>query len=116
MDQAQIKIEQTKLLKKSSCMIMPFSPYKQAWDMWIMVLLLYTATYVPFRVCFEDEGSDFLFWLDNIVDLGFFIDIIATFFTAIEVKGGSYDTSRTKIAWNYITGWFFIDLFTTIPF
>mmetsp|Transcript_14880 Transcript_14880/g.25342 ORF Transcript_14880/g.25342 Transcript_14880/m.25342 type:complete len:352 (+) Transcript_14880:683-1738(+) len=81
-----------------------------------MVLLIYTATYVPYRVCFVDESSEFLFYLDCVVDSLFFIDIVLTFFTAQEDENNTFVTSKLEIATNYMKGWFFIDLFTTIPF
>ena len=81
-----------------------------------MFLLLYTAIFVPFKVCFEDETSDEQFIFDLWVDFCFFIDIILTFFTATEGARGVLEVHKPTIAKNYIKGWFFIDLFTTIPF
>jgi hypothetical protein len=57
-----------------------------------------------------------MFIFDNIVDSLFFIDIILNFFTVIELPQGQFETSRLEIAKNYLKGWFFMDLFTTIPF
>lgn len=84
--------------------------------MLVILLLVYTATYVPYRVCFVDDNSDFMFIFDTCVDCLFFTDIIFNFFTVIELEDGSYETSRVKIMKNYCKGWFFLDLFTTIPF
>ena len=95
---------------------MPTNPKKQAWDIVVMILLVYTATWVPIKVCFIDESTDFDFWLDSFIDLLFFIDIVVTFFTIVEDEYGQLETKRSVIAMTYIKGWFFIDLFTTIPF
>ena len=81
-----------------------------------MLLLLYTALFVPYKVCFEDESSDAQFIFDCLVDACFFIDIILTFFTATEQAQGILEVRKNQLAKNYLKGWFFIDLFTTIPF
>lgn len=65
-------------------MIFSTNKYKQSWDLVVMVLLIYTALYVPFKVCFVDTTSDFGFVLDLVVDFLFLTDIVLTFNTAIE--------------------------------
>ena len=52
--------------------------------MYIMMLLIYTALYVPVKVAFFDDTSDFMFVLDLLVDFSFLTDIVLTFFTAVE--------------------------------
>jgi len=84
--------------------------------MWIVILLLYTALIVPFKVCFVEKTPDPEFIFDLFVDLSFAIDIVLTFFTAIEVSEGVITVDKKKIAMLYIKSWFFIDVFTTIPF
>ena len=69
-------------------MILPSNKKKQIWDVLVMFLLIYTATYVPYKVCFVDSNTDFEFWLDTLIDALFFIDIIVTFFTAVEDQYG----------------------------
>jgi len=81
-----------------------------------MVLLIYTALYVPFIVCFIETTSDFGFVLDLFVDALFLSDIVITFLTALENKQGLFDVRRSKICKSYCSGWFFIDFFTSIPF
>jgi hypothetical protein len=50
-----------------------------------------------------------------ITDISFFIDIILTFFTAIEKKNGKIDASKSGIARNYLKGWFLIDISSNFP-
>jgi hypothetical protein len=73
--------ETTSKEPKSSGVIFPSNRIKRVWDLVIMVLLIYTATYVPFRVCFIDDGSDGFFIWECLVDSLFFIDIVLNFFT-----------------------------------
>lgn len=88
--------------------------------MYIMALLIYTALYVPVKVAFFDETSDFMFVLDLIVDFSFLTDIVLTFFTSYEDTNSDGISQmyfdKCEIAKRYLSGWFFIDLFTSIPF
>ena len=86
-----------------------------AWDFLIVFLLIYTALFVPYKVCFENKSSDAQFIFDCWVDTCFFIDIILTFFVATE-ENMEIETNKVTLAKNYFKGWFWIDLFTTIPF
>jgi len=113
-DHVEKDIEKQK--REASCIIFPANKVKQGWDVLIMLLLLYTALFVPYKVCFEDQSSDAQFIFDCWVDACFFIDIILTFFTATEQAQGVLEVKKSKLAKNYLKGWFFIDLFTTFPF
>jgi hypothetical protein len=50
-----------------------------------------------------------------ITDVSFFIDILLTFFTAIEKKNGKIDASKSGIARSYFKGWFLIDISSNFP-
>ena len=47
--------------------------------------------------------------------MSFFIDIVLTFFTAIEKKNGKIDATKSGIAKSYIKGWFLIDITSNFP-
>jgi hypothetical protein len=69
------------------CIILPDNKLKNKWDLWVVLLLSYTALIVPVRVCFIDETSAPIFILDLVIDISFFLDIVLTFFTAYTEKG-----------------------------
>lgn len=50
-----------------------------------------------------------------LVDLLFGIDIIVNFLSAYEKSDGRYEYNLKAIAINYITSFFFIDFFATLP-
>lgn len=79
------------------------------------ILLLCVAIYVPIKVAFEDTSTSFGITIDFLIDGFFFTDIILTFFTAIEKRGGNLETRRRQIAMNYLAMWFWIDVFATMP-
>ena len=49
-----------------------------------MVLLAYTATYMPYKTCFVDDSSIFADTVDWTVDVLFAVDILINFLSAIE--------------------------------
>lgn len=67
---------------KPHCIIMEDNKYKQYWDLYIGVLILYVALFVPYRMAVE--AKDTIGWLawGYTVDGSFFVDIVLTFFTS----------------------------------
>jgi len=94
---------------------LPSNVAKQRWDLYIATILLVIALYVPLRVSFFDDFSYGKLVFELITDLSFFIDIVLTFFTAIEKKNGKIDASKSGIAKNYLKGWFLIDITSNFP-
>ena len=84
--------------------------------MLIIMLLIYTALYVPYKTCFVDKYTDTSFIVDLFIDACFLTDIVLTFFTTIETENGQLVTDKRQIAIKYLKGWFTIDLLTSIPF
>ena len=94
--------------------------YKQCWNLWVVFLLLYTAVVTPYRCAFftdemlsKTDGFDFL---ERIVDISFIADIFINFVSAYEDNQGKVIINLKKIAFNYVTGFFWIDLLASFPF
>jgi hypothetical protein len=63
--------------EESKWVINPNTVFMKNWDMYVTLLLVYTATVTPFSVAFGgDNGIDLLWCLDKFVDLGFLIVFI----------------------------------------
>ena len=92
----------------------PSSTFRNSWDLFMSVILLYIAFYVPYRVCLywdDDNLSDNLQMIENLSDVLFGIDIILNFCTAyVDKKTGQLVVSRRKIAINYAKGYLSIDV------
>jgi hypothetical protein len=73
-------------LKTKKCVIMPDDKIKSYWNLIITLLLLYTASYVPYRISFIDENPMGMIITDTMIDMIFFFDIVLTFFSAYETK------------------------------
>lgn len=100
----------------SRFLINPHGFFKKIWDVIMIVLLLYTATFVPYKISFKDDihesgASQF----DLLVDILFGMDIIVNFITPYEKYDGSLQTNHKKIARGYFFGAFFIDFVACIP-
>ncbi|OMJ92390.1 hypothetical protein SteCoe_4832 [Stentor coeruleus] len=93
----------------------PDSNFKAAWNSVIMILLFYTATILPYRMCFNAWQYNNWMILDIIIDIVFFFDILITFNTAIVSVSERIIYSRKSIAKNYMKFWFIIDLLSCIP-
>uniref|UniRef100_A0A151UI66 Potassium channel n=1 Tax=Cajanus cajan TaxID=3821 RepID=A0A151UI66_CAJCA len=97
--------------------VSPFNPRYRAWEMLLIVLVVYSAWICPFEFAFLPYKQDTLFIIDNIVNSFFAIDIMLTFFVAY-LDNHSYllvDHPK-KIAIRYISTWFIFDVCSTAPF
>ena len=94
--------------------ISPFSFLKKIWNVIILLLLLYTASVFPVRLSFLDDNAEWLV-VDLIIDSLFMFDIFINFFSAYENNEGRIVFKFKEISSNYIKGWFFIDLVSSIP-
>jgi len=107
----------------------PYSAPRLGWDMFMAILLLYTAFMVPFALAFEsgmcqvnniDIAALVVLWA---VDVCFWIDIALQFNTALparssEVKGQTEEafiTDRKTIAKRYLSTWFILDVSGAFP-
>ncbi len=66
---------------------------------------------------FDDDlnRSDFWHYLDLSCDFVFMFDLLITSFSAYYADDGNLITSNKKIFFNYLTGWFSLDLIACIP-
>lgn len=112
-------MEKKILEKKSPFVLMQDSKFKSYWNAIIMFLLLYVATYVPFSTCFNQKQGNFdtvIEYFDLLVDLIFAIDIVVNFLSSYEdPKDGLPVVDLGKIANNYISGWFTLDVLACMP-
>lgn len=61
---------------------MPDSKFKGVWNAVIIFFMIYTATILPYRVCFVDDYSSFYYHFDYVMNIVFGIDILVTFLSA----------------------------------
>ena len=61
---------------------MPDSRFKVGWSFVLLILLMYVATIMPFRIAFYDRNEGFWLYLDYFLDFLFFIDVWVNLFSA----------------------------------
>ena len=96
--------------------IHPESSFKKTWNTVLVFLLLYTAIIMPYNFAFIEENNyDSWWWLDSIINVLFFIDIIINCFLAYYDDYGYLIYSHFKILGNYFKTWMIIDLIGCVP-
>ena len=86
------------------------------WDVLIIIILFYTATYATYRIAFvDDKPGGFGRFFEILVDVIFISDIFVTFLTPIERYDGSLVYDHRKIAISYLSGAFWIDFIASFP-
>ena len=104
-------------LAESTFLIDPDGPFRRKWDLIQMILLVYVAFGVPYRLGFNDPViflSGF-FWFDLCVDIYFVSDIFVSCQTAFWDDTGELVTDTTEIRRQYTRSWFPIDLSSCFP-
>lgn len=78
---------------------------------------MYTASFVPVKTAFFDDDPPGLFEFELFLDSLFIIDLFVNFLSAYEdPMTGFIEVRAIKIARNYITSWFLLDVTACIPF
>ena len=95
---------------------MPTDRFKVFWTCVIIVMMAYTATYMPFQICFlQDKTTSFQNFLEYFLDVVFGIDIVINFMSAYENDDGTVEPRLARIAINYLKFWFYVDIFAVLP-
>lgn len=110
-----VRINQATKLRKR--IISPFNPRYRAWEMFLVILVIYSAWISPFEFAFLTYKQDALSIFDNIVNTFFAIDIFLTFFVAyLDSESYLLVDNPKAIAVRYISTWFIFDVCSTVPF
>jgi hypothetical protein len=97
--------------------IHPASMFKGYWNVIIMLLLVYTATIMPFRMAFLE--SDWLtpwFFVELMIDSLFIIDVYVNINSAYFNDEGRFIKKRNEILFAYFKSWMLIDILACVPF
>ncbi|XP_062098454.1 potassium channel AKT1-like [Humulus lupulus] len=96
--------------------ISPFNHHYKIWQLFLVLLVFYTAWVSPFEFGFLDKPKGSLAVLDNVVNAFFAIDIAVTFFVAYLDKATYLLIDNPQlIAKRYAKTWLILDIVSTIP-
>lgn len=76
------KIVTVETYKYRNWLILEKSPWKQGWDVYIILLVLYVVLVIPFRLGLNMKDSKTTLWIGIVVDFSFLVDLILSFFAA----------------------------------
>jgi hypothetical protein len=96
--------------------IMPESRFKIFWNFTMVLLMFYTATFVPYRTAFIDNGSLALQDFEWAIDGLFWCDLIVNFLSAYEDKDKNTEVRWRYIVYNYVKTWLLLDIMACFPF
>jgi hypothetical protein len=71
-----------------------------------------TCILTPYDIAFSRKES----WVIIIIDIIFLVDMMITFNTAFYDSSINLISDRKKIGIAYLKGWFFMDLFSILPY
>jgi CRP-like cAMP-binding protein len=113
-DEEQRKNQNKKIMPRF--IIHPASFFRKRWMQLQLVISLYIIWITPVRVGFDLSAQGFWFWMEGVINLFFWADLVLNFFTAYEHPiTSALITDRKKIAQRYLRGWFVIDLLASFP-
>jgi len=105
--------------QKAGCLMFdPTTARRLSWDLCVILpLLAYLTVMMPFRMCFENEPTGFMYYMETTFDMLFIFDIFVNFRTGyVEEATGLVIFDYRKVALNYMKTWFILDTVSGIPF
>jgi len=104
-----------KNLHRSKYIIHPDNIGKTVWDLFGFILILYTSIAVPYSLSFEvTPAGGWLVW-QYVIDIFFILDVFVSFNCGYFSKGILH-MKRKDIVYNYLKGWFVLDVFASFPY
>ena len=98
------------------CIIEPDAEWKSKWDIFIMLLIIYSALSVPVRICFDANAEGWVWVFEATMAPIFIVDICMTFRLAFVRKDdGVIVRDAGLIAKAYLSMWFWIDMPASVP-
>ena len=104
--------------RDSAFMLEPSSAPVLYWNVFLVLLILFTSTVTPYEVSFLDlQPADPFYWVVVAVDVAFFVDMLVTCNTVVYDEHSQRSiSSRTRVVGLYLQQFFFIDLISVFPF
>ena len=95
--------------------LLPFSRARTLWDLLTMLLVVYTALWLPLYFVYDVEVPPAMTAFEMAVDVIFIADIALNFRTAYVTPQATLVVDRKGIAKNYAQKWLPIDVIGSIP-
>lgn len=113
------RFEDTTLLRAVTCrgFLHPKGWFRNLWDQFLVLLVIYTLIVVPLEVAFfsEDNWVFALSVVGCVLDVVFILDLYLSFRTSYRGIDDEYVVDSRKIAKHYVKTWFVFDLVAALP-
>lgn len=97
--------------------IRPTSLFRISWNVVMFLLLIYTATLMPYRIAFEDQiFFDGYTIFEVMMDFLFMFDVFINLFSGYNRSNGELETRLRKVSLPYLKTWFILDILGSFPF
>ena len=101
-------------MNRCSCVIKDSNKFKIVWNILLIVFVVYSATYLPYRLTFIENDQTTAF--DHLMNGFFIVDLIVNFLSSYEDPVTLQEVTDNKlIAINYLKTWFALDFLSTVP-
>ena len=94
--------------------IQPKATWKQIWDIALLILVIFSAIYIPLQLALPDMGG-IPNVLQVIFDFTFLVDFGFCFRTGYIRADNEVEMDQAKIVTHYVGSWFAIDLLASFP-
>jgi CRP-like cAMP-binding protein len=94
----------------------PKSPIRSLWNILVILLLVYTATVMPFKIAYYSEEIAEWRVFEWVLDSLFFSDILVTCISAHYTEDGRLVVSLREIFLKYLRSWMLLDIVSCFPF
>jgi Cyclic nucleotide-binding domain/Ion channel len=112
----RIIVEVVEPIKKNPWIFLPTDRFIRIWSSFLLFLLMYIFIVLPLVISFNySVNASIFYWIENIVDLFFFMDILITLNTGY-IKNEELTVERKKIFLNYLKGFLLIDFLSVFLF
>ena len=109
------RIRESEEYKDTRWIIFPDDPINDVWSFIISVLLVYTCTITPYRICLVENDSTEWTYIDISVDVMYFFDVIFNCFLAYYDSDMNLVVTHKGIIIHYAKTWMLFDVLSIIP-
>ena len=101
---------------KHRLIISPTSTFRRSWDLFILLLILYNALLMPYRLAFALANPGPVDMFDTVADVIFLMDLAFNTRTAFVDSNNKLISDPKKIFIHYACSWLIIDALSSVPF
>jgi len=109
------KVDSEEGQQRVDARVRPDNNFRHAWNFLILIVCLYNAMAVPYRLCFIGDVFSMTYFLDWFLDFVFFFDVYLNMNEFSYVFQGELVTDKDRVRKHYFMGNFKNDFVTMFP-